>query len=104
MDFGELGWLKDYLEFWFDHTMLLPPDDPLLDHFERLEKMGACSLRIMHTGVGMEGTAEQVCTDVDKRLRLETKGRCWVVSVEARENDKNSAVYYNPEPGFRGWT
>ena len=27
-----------------------------------------------------------------------TEGRCWVVSVECRENVKNSAIYTNERP------
>jgi 6-pyruvoyltetrahydropterin/6-carboxytetrahydropterin synthase len=103
VDFGELKWLKTYLDHWFDHTLLINPDDPLISSFRELEIAGACTLRLMKHGVGMEGSAQQVCEYANAELRERTKGRCWVVSVEARENDKNSAVYMNPEGYFRGW-
>jgi len=51
----------------------------------------------------MEGTAHYLCEWTDKWLREQTKGRAWVISVEARENDKNSAIYVNPNAGFNGW-
>lgn len=103
VDFGALHWLRDWLDHMFDHTLLLNPDDPLLEMFKELEALAACEIRIMDYGVGMEGTAQLVCEYVDKRLREVTKGRAWVVCVEARENDKNSAIYSNPEAGFKGW-
>lgn len=103
VDFGQLKWVKDFLEHLLDHTLLLSPDDPLLPQFHLLEAQGACAIRLMPFGVGMEGSAQYICEQVDEKLREQTKGRCWVESVECRENDKNSATYYNPEAGFRGW-
>ena len=103
VDFGDLRWLKEFLEHWFDHTLLLMPDDPLLPAFREIEQAGGASVRLMVYGVGMEGTAQHVCEFADAVLRERTKGRAWVVSVEARENDKNSAIHFNPDAGFRGW-
>jgi hypothetical protein len=51
----------------------------------------------------MEDTAQELCEFADAELRTRTKGRAWVMSVEAIENDKNSAYYLNPDAGFRGW-
>lgn len=103
VDFGDLKWLKDWLEHMFDHTLLLMPDDPLLDRFKALEAAGAAEIRLMPYGVGMEGSAQLVCEFADAELRRLTKGRAWVISVEAIENDKNSAIFTNPEAGFKGW-
>jgi 6-pyruvoyltetrahydropterin/6-carboxytetrahydropterin synthase len=103
VDFGDLKWLKAHLEHMFDHTLLLELTDPLLPQFKEIEAAGGCAIRLMPYGVGMEGTAQYLCEYVDAQLRARTKGRCWVVSVEARENDKNSAIYNNPQAGFRGW-
>jgi len=103
VDFGDLKWIKEHLDYMFDHTLLLCDDDPLMGQFYELEQAGACSVRLMPHGVGMEGTAQYLCEYVDKRLRLLTKGRCWVVQVESRENDKNSGIYINPVGHFQGW-
>ena len=92
VDFGSLGGVKDWLEEKFDHTMLLDSDDPLLDDFRRLESLGACRL-VVFDDVGMEGTARYVFNWVDSWIREKTQGRAWVISVEVRENDKNSAMY-----------
>jgi 6-pyruvoyltetrahydropterin/6-carboxytetrahydropterin synthase len=103
VDFGDLDWLRDWLEMMFDHTLLLEADDPHLEKFKELEAVGACNLRIMPYGVGMEGSAQYVGEYADLNLRARTKGRAWVVSVEAFENDKNSAIWTNPDAGFKGW-
>jgi 6-pyruvoyltetrahydropterin/6-carboxytetrahydropterin synthase len=103
VDFGDLKWLRDWLDHMFDHTLLLEVDDPLLPLFREIESAGGADIRLMPYGVGMEGTAQLLCEYVDAGLRARTKGRCWVVSVEARENDKNSAIFRNPEAEFKGW-
>ena len=103
VDFGDLGWLKDWLTHHFDHTLLLPEDDPLMAHFRAIEAGGGAQIRTLPYGVGMEGTAEFISEYADTELRRRTKGRCWVVSVESRENDKNSAIFYNTNAGFVGW-
>ncbi len=103
VDFGKLKWLRDHLDYMFDHTLLLCEDDPVFKEMQLLEQQGVCALRTMPYGVGMEATAQYLCEYVDMRLREDTRGRCWVISVEARENDKNSAIYHNPDAGFKGW-
>jgi 6-pyruvoyltetrahydropterin/6-carboxytetrahydropterin synthase len=92
MDFGALGAVKTWLDTHFDHTLLLDADDPLLGHFQALEKQGACKL-VTYPDVGMEGTAQFVFDWVQDWVLHETGGRVMLESVECRENDKNSAVY-----------
>lgn len=101
VDFGQLKWVKGMLDDLFDHTLLLCKDDPLLPEFRALEVVGACKLTLLPYGVGMEDTAQYVCEWVDARLRERSEDRCWVISVEVRENDKNSGIYMNPEAGPR---
>lgn len=103
VDFGEMKWVKGMLDDVFDHTLLLCHDDPLMPQFKALEELGACTIRILPYGVGMESTAQFLCEWVDSRLREKTKGRCWVIQVESRENSKNSGIYTNPDAGFHGW-
>lgn len=103
VDFGDLKWVKAWLEYMFDHTLLLCEDDPLLPMFRDIEAQGGAKVHTMPYGVGMEGSAQMVCEYVDKGLRERTKGRAWVISVEAIENPKNSAIFTNPEAGFQGW-
>ena len=87
----------------YDHTLVLDEEDPHMDTFKKLEQAGVCRIRTHPMGPGMEGTAHYLCEWVDKLLREKSRGRAWVISVEARENDKNSSIYTNPNAGFKGW-
>lgn len=95
VDFGQLKDLKAWLDHMFDHTLLLCEDDPELPLFRELEARGACALRTL-PNVSMEGTAKVVFDKAEALIADKTGGRAWVVSVECRENDKNSAVYRPP--------
>lgn len=95
MDFGRLGAVKSWLADHFDHTLLLDDDDPLLPAFRDLEAKGACNL-VVFDDVGMEGTARYVFDWLNAWVLTETQGRVWVVSVEVRENEKNSGLYIAP--------
>jgi len=103
VDYGDLMWLRGFLQQNFDHTLVLPSDEPFLETFKELEAHGACKVVVLPYGAGMEDTAQFVCEYADEVLRLRTKGRAWVISVEAQENDKNSSTYVNPNAGFKGW-
>jgi len=96
VDFGQLGWVKSFLDEYFDHTLLLCEDDPLLPAFRAIEQAGGAKIRLLPYGVGMESTAQWVCEWVNGHLISKSLGRCWVISVEVRENDKNSGIYINP--------
>jgi len=92
VDFGGLKGLKQVFETQFDHTLCIAADDPLLETFKQLHATGACDLRVMSKGVGIERTAEY-CFDVaDAHVRGITNNRCWVERVEVWEHDKNSAI------------
>ena len=92
MDFGDLKPVKAWLEKHYDHTLLLDADDPLLPAFRALEEQGACRL-VVYDDVGMEGSAHFVFDWVSQWVENHTQGRVQLVSVECRENDKNSAIY-----------
>jgi len=103
VDYGDLKELKSHLDYMYDHTLVLDEEDPFMDKFKELEKLGVCQIRTQPMGPGMEGTAHYICEWTDGWLRNKSKNRAWVISVEARENDKNSSIYYNPNVGFHGW-
>ena len=94
VDFGGLIDLKVFLEHWFDHTLLLAKDDPLLSEFKELEEKGACDLRILESA-SIEYSAKYVYEFANELIRKITNNRAWCNRVEVRENDKNSAIY-NP--------
>lgn len=103
VDYGDLDELKHHLDYMYDHTLVLDEEDPFMETFRQLEAAGVCDIRTHPLGPGMEGTAHYLVEWTDEWLINKTKGRAWVISVEARENDKNSSIYNNPNAGFRGW-
>ncbi len=103
VDYGDLKELKRWLEENYDHTFVVDQDDPFIPTFQELHQAGVLRLVIQEEGPGMEGTAMRICNWTDEWLRKKTGGRAWVISVEARENDKNSSIYTNPDAGFAGW-
>lgn len=92
VDFGALQEVRAWLEARFDHTLLLDADDPMLAEFRALEKKGACRLTV-YEDVSMEGTAKFLYDWLDPWVRNATGGRARVLSIECRENDKNSGLY-----------
>jgi len=103
VDYGDLKELKQHLDYMYDHTLILDSEDPEMEEFKKMEARGVCNIRTHPLGPGMEGTAHYLSEWTDEWLRKKSKGRAWVISVEARENDKNSSIYHNPAAGFKGW-
>lgn len=92
VDFGGLKEIKRQLEYWFDHTVILQADDPMVGIFKKLEKLGHLHLRTFPL-ISCEGLAEYVGEYVDDMLQKKDKGRNWVISCEVIEAEKNSAIY-----------
>jgi len=93
VDFGGLKGLKEKLKNQFDHTTCIAADDPVLHVFKELEKAGACDLRVMSNGTGVERIAEWCYDTADFFIKAATNDRCWVEKVEVFEHEDNSAVF-----------
>jgi len=89
---GPLGGATPGLAPCFDHTCLINADDPELALFRQLHARGILDLRVL-PHVSMEGSARFVWAWADALVRAATGGRAWCYAVEARENDKNAAVW-----------
>ena len=74
------------------HTLLISEDDPELPVFKELHEKGICDLRIV-PDVSLEGSAKTALVKANEILSELTKGRARCFKAEARENDKNSAIY-----------
>lgn len=100
VDFGGImREIKRQLEYWFDHTVILQADDPMVGAFRKLEKLGHVALRTFPL-ISCEGLAEYVGEYADSIIRKSTQNRSWVISCEVIEAEKNSAIYKtanNPE-------
>jgi 6-pyruvoyltetrahydropterin/6-carboxytetrahydropterin synthase len=84
---------KDWMDYMFDHTVVIAKDDPEKIFFENLDARGAIQLRIIDGSVGAERFAEFIFKKLNEFVHEETKGRVRVVRVEFFENKKNSAIY-----------
>ncbi len=93
VDFGGLKGLKEKLKNQFDHTTCIAADDPALPVFKELEKAGACDLRVMSNGTGVERIAEWCYDTADFFIKAATNDRCWVEKVEVFEHEDNSAIF-----------
>ena len=91
-DFGRCGWIKEFLENNFDHTLAIAKDDPHLEDFRNLHNKGICRLVEMDH-VGCEKFAEYVYNWVNDRLKNMTGDRVYLHKVEVYEHGSNSAIY-----------
>lgn len=94
VDFGLFGRndLKKWLNYMFDHTLLIEKDDPQLESFKLLDELRLCDLRIVDK-IGAESLAKLVFEKFTGVFEKTEGGRVIVSKVEFFENDKNSGIY-----------
>ncbi len=83
---------KEWMDYTFDHTMVIAEDDPFIESLKLMDQAGAAQIRIL-PAVGAEKFAEYIFIKVNEFVQNETEGRVKVVKVEFKEHDKNSAIY-----------
>jgi len=102
IDFGKGGFgpIRDWLHQTFDHTLLIAEDDPAREDFLRLRDVGLAETRIVPS-TSCERLAQFVFEQAEAIVARETRGRCWVATVECFEHGANSAIYQNPRGVLR---
>ena len=83
---------KAWMDYMFDHTVIVAKDDEYLDYFMKLEEYGIIQLRIVEA-TGAEKFAEFIFHKLNNFVKTETQERVKVKQVEFREHGKNSAIY-----------
>lgn len=83
---------KAWMDYMFDHTMLIAEDDPFIESFKLMDQAGAAQVRIL-PAVGAEKFAEYIYNKLQEFVNTETEGRVKVVQVQFMENQRNSAIY-----------
>lgn len=99
VDYGSLRPLKDKLEEWFDHAMLVAEDDPLKEHLLKLGELGLAKITLVEK-TGCEGLADFLYDYINEQF-LPTYGygdRVWCTRVEVRETDNNMAYVSGDRP------
>ena len=93
VDFGSLKPLKNLLEDWFVHTLLVAIDDPMRNELLRLRELKLAKITEVEK-TGCEGIAEFLYDYVND-IFLKDYGygdRVWCCKVEVRETDNNMAM------------
>ena len=93
IDFGSLKPLKDLLEEWFDHTLLVAQDDPMRNELLRLGEMKLAKITEVEK-TGCEGIAAFLYEYINT-IFLPSYGeakRVWCTKVQVRETDANMAM------------
>ena len=91
---------KEWMDYMFDHTVLVAEDDPFLHVLQGLNHRpekgaryyGCLQLRIV-PATGAEKFAEFIFNKLNPFVKEETNNRVKVKQVEFREHGKNSAIY-----------
>ena len=83
---------KEWMDYMFDHTVIVADDDPYLEQFKQMWKDGIIQLRVI-PATGAEQFAKYIYEKLNTFIQKETNGRVKVVQVEFREHEKNTAFY-----------
>ncbi len=83
---------KEWMDYMFDHTVIVAEDDPFVESFQSMGVHGAAQVRVI-PAVGAEKFAEYIFNKLNDFVKLETENRVKVIRVEFMEHGKNSGVY-----------
>jgi 6-pyruvoyltetrahydropterin/6-carboxytetrahydropterin synthase len=83
---------KAWMDYMFDHTMIIAEDDPWVDAFKQMEQSEVAQVRII-PATGAEKFAEYIFNKLNTFVFEETDGRVRVTKVKFMEHGKNAASY-----------
>ena len=83
---------KQWMDWMFDHTVIVAKDDPELSIFEDMDEKGIIQLRVVEA-TGAEKFAEFIYNKLSKFVYKETEDRVTIKQVEFMEHGKNTAIY-----------
>ena len=83
---------KQWMDWMFDHTVIVAKDDPELSIFEDMDGKGIIQLRVVEA-TGAEKFAEFIYEKLSKFIYEETEDRVIIREVEFMEHGKNTAIY-----------
>jgi 6-pyruvoyltetrahydropterin/6-carboxytetrahydropterin synthase len=83
---------KAWMDYMFDHTLIVADDDPFKNAFIEMGEAGAAQVRVI-PATGAEKFAEYIYTKLNSFVQEETEGRVKVTKVKFMEHGKNAAYY-----------
>ena len=92
VDFGELHFLKDWIDENLDHACAFSSNDPQREKIEELSEMKLIKPLFIERA-SCEGVAKHLFETFDAMVRRETGNRVWITRIHLLEDSKNSATY-----------
>ena len=83
---------KVWMDYMFDHTMIIAEDDPEVEAFQQMDAVGVAQVRII-PATGAEKFAEYIYNKLNSFVKAETDNRVRVTKVKFMEHGKNAAYY-----------
>ena len=83
---------KAWMDYMFDHTLIIAKDDPYYDKFMKMDDDGIIQVRVIEA-TGAEKFAEYIYNKLNDFVHEETEGRVRVTKVKFMEHGKNAAYY-----------
>jgi len=83
---------KEWMEYMFDHTVIIAEDDPGMGGWKTMNELGLIQLRVIKA-TGAEKFAEYIFNKINLFVEEETDGRVRVTKVKFMEHSKNAAYY-----------
>ena len=83
---------KAWMDYMFDHTMIVAEDDPELKAFQQMDRAGVSQVRVI-PATGAEKFAEYIYNKLNEFVKTETEDRVRVIKVKFMEHGKNAAYY-----------
>ena len=83
---------KAWMDYMFDHTLIVAQDDPFIEAFKQMEEAGVAQVRVI-PATGAEKFAEYIYNKLNEFVHTETDGRVRVTKVKFMEHGKNAACF-----------
>ena len=83
---------KEWMDYMFDHTLVVAEDDPELQAFRQMDTAGVAQVRVIEA-TGAEKFAEYIYNKLNTFVTEETEGRVRVTKVKFAEHGKIAAYY-----------
>ena len=83
---------KAWMDYMFDHTLIVAEDDPELNAFKQMDAAGVAQVRVI-PATGAEKFAEYIYHKLNDFVKTETESRVRVTKVKFAEHGKNAAYY-----------
>lgn len=91
VDFGGLGFIREWIDRHLDHACVIGADDPELAWLK--SKDGTVLKLLVTESASAEGIARHLHAALDPLVRAKTEGRAWIAEVELHEDSRNSVRF-----------